>query len=234
MERDASNAGAGESAERTSTGPAIVCAPEIKEYGFLRGIVVGLMSLAKGMTVTFRYLSHPSTVVTRQYPENRATLKMYERFRAQLVMPHNEQGYHNCTACRMCEVACPNASIKVTSRKGAVTGRNEIDQYTWRMDRCTFCNACVIACPFAAIEMSGAFEHAVYDRRLLVYNLNRYAGPPANALAKVADPEERKKMTEPRSLYSGPVPLREAAASGASAGVPAAPQGDGLTGKETT
>lgn len=195
--------------------------PEIKSRGFLPDIVLGLLSLLKGMKVTFYYLVHPSTVVTRQYPENRATLKMYERFRAQLVMPHNEQGFHKCTACRMCERACPNASILITSRKGALSGKTEIDHYVWRLDSCTFCNACVIACPFGALAMSGDFENAVYQRNLLVYNLNRYAGPPASVLEKIADPEERRKMMEPRSVYSGKVPLGSAEPAPSKATAPA-------------
>jgi formate hydrogenlyase subunit 6/NADH:ubiquinone oxidoreductase subunit I len=202
--------------------------PSIRRSGSIRRIVDGIVSLLKGMAVTFRYLSHPSTVVTRQYPENRETLKMYDRYRAQLVMLHDEQGYHKCTACRQCVLACPNASIAITTRKGAVTGRNEIDQYIWRHDSCTFCNACVIVCPFGALEMSPKFESAVFDRRLLVYNLNRYAGPPANALQKVTDPEQRKSMMEPRGVYSGPVPLNGVSLAGANADMPEpGPNGQG-------
>lgn len=187
--------------------------PWVGDAGFLRRIVAGIVSLWQGMRVTFRYVSHPSTVVTRQYPENRATLKMFERYRTQLVMPHDAEGYHKCTACRQCETACPNGSIKIVARKNAA-GRNELDQYAWRHDSCTFCNACVLVCPFGALAMNGQFESAVYDRRLLVYNLNRYAGPPASALAKVTDPAERLKMVEPRTVYSGPIPLLGAAMPG--------------------
>ncbi len=69
------------------------------------------------------------------------------------------------------------------------------------------CNLCVLACPFDALEMSPEFESAVYDRRLLIYGLNRYAGPPASLLLKEPDPEARKKLMEPRGRYAGPVPL---------------------------
>jgi triosephosphate isomerase len=34
------------------------------------------------------------------------------------------------------------------------------------------------------------------------------------ALAKVADPEERKRMIEPRDVYAGPVPLTGTAIAG--------------------
>lgn len=179
-----------------------ILSPAARPHGFVVGVLAGLLSLVKGMAVTLKYFLRPWTVVTRQYPENRATLKMYERFRSQLVMIHDQDGCHSCTACGICQTACPNASINVVTAKDAA-GKRFLKNYIWRLDACTFCNACVQACPFGAITMNGSFENAVYDRRLLAYSLNRYSGPPANALKKIADPAERKKMMEPCSPYSG-------------------------------
>lgn len=183
-------------------GQGLVLSPEAKQRCFVGGVLAGLLSLVQGMGVTLKYFLRPSTVVTRQYPENRKTLKMYERFRSLLVMPHDQDGYHNCTACGICETACPNASINVVSAKDAA-GKKILKNYIWRLDSCAFCNACVQACPFSAIEMTGHFENAVYDRRLLTYSLNRYSGLPASGLKKIADAEERKKAMVPCSPYSG-------------------------------
>jgi len=169
--------------------------------------VSGMKSLLDGLGLTLDYLLHPSRIVTRQYPENRATLKFPERYRATLRLIYEESGYHRCTACRICERTCPNASIKLIVRKGETTGRPEIDRYIWRQDSCVFCNACVQSCPFDALEMTHDFENAVFDRRLLIYTLNRYAGPPASVLAKQEDPAARTKMMEPRDRYGGPVPM---------------------------
>jgi NADH-quinone oxidoreductase subunit I len=166
-----------------------------------------LASLAKGMRLTLGYLVRPWKVVTRQYPENRKTLKFPPRYRAMLHLIYEESGYHRCTACRMCERACPNKSIKILSRKGQISGKNELDRYIWRLDTCVFCNACVQSCPFDALEMGPEFENAVYDRRLLIMNLNRYAGPWAAIINKEQDPAVRAKMMEPRDCYGGPVPL---------------------------
>jgi NADH-quinone oxidoreductase subunit I len=166
-----------------------------------------LAGLAKGMLLTLGYLLHPSKIVTRQYPENRKTLKFPQRYRAMLHLIYEENGYHRCTACRICEKACPNCSIKILSRKSEISGKNELDRYIWRLDSCIFCNACVQSCPFNALEMGHEFENAVYDRRLLIFTLNRYAGPPASVLNKQENTEIRRKMTEPRDRYGGPVPL---------------------------
>jgi len=115
--------------------------------------------------------------------------------------------YHKCTGCGTCETACPNGSIVVVTRYNDITEDREIDRFIWRMDSCMYCNACVQACPFDAIEMSHGFENAVYDRRLLVYNLNRFAGPTAGFIADEEDPEVRRKLLEPRERYGGPVPM---------------------------
>jgi NADH-quinone oxidoreductase subunit I len=166
-----------------------------------------LAGLAKGMALTLGYFLRPSKIVTQQYPENRETLKFPPRYRSMLHLIYEESGYHRCTACRMCEKACPNGSIKILSRKGEISGKMEIDRYIWRLDTCVFCNACVQSCPFDALEMGHEFENAVYDRRLLIFTLNRYAGPYASILNKEPDLERRKKMMEPRDCYGGPVPL---------------------------
>ena len=69
-----------------------------------------IFSLLKGMALTLGYLVRPWKVVTSQYPENRATLRFPERYRANLHLIYEDNGYHRCTACKICEKACPNAS----------------------------------------------------------------------------------------------------------------------------
>ena len=49
----------------------------------------GLGSLLKGMSITLREFFTPKT--TEKYPENRATLKMFDRFRGELTMPHKDR-----------------------------------------------------------------------------------------------------------------------------------------------
>lgn len=222
-----------------------ITAPPLKERSFFGGIFSGLKSLLTGMGITFKYFSHPSTIITQQYPENRDTLKMFGRSRIELTMPLDENGMQKCTGCGICDGACPNGSINVVSRKNPATGKLEIDHFIWRMDSCTFCNMCVIVCPFGAITMGDHFESSVYDRRLLIFNLNRYAGPPASVLTKLENVEDRKKMMEPRGRYSGPVALtgtklagvktsKFAGASAAAAGVAAATCAVPMTANEET
>jgi NADH-quinone oxidoreductase subunit I len=138
--------------------------------GYLRAIATGFLSLLQGMGLTISYLVDPRKVVTRQYPENRDTLTLYPRFRARLVMIRDANGAHRCTACGLCEKACPNGTISMlTTKDGA--GKKMLGKYIYRLSQCTLCNLCVETCPFGAIEMSGDFELAAYDRESLILEL---------------------------------------------------------------
>lgn len=180
--------------------------PRPQRKGTVHNTGSALAKLASGMKLTQSYLASPSQVVTREYPENRDTLEFPDRYRANMIMPHNENDHHFCTVCGICERICPNASIDIITQQGEITKKKELDRFIWRMDTCTFCNLCVVTCPFDALKMTPDFENAVYDRRLLILTLNHYAGPHAGLMEKYT-PEEQAKMTEPRDPFGGPTPL---------------------------
>ena len=84
-----------------------------KKYTYLGGLMHGISTLATGMKTSIKVYFRKK--VTEQYPENRKELKMFDRFRGTLNMPHNENNEHRCVACGLCQMACPNDTIKVTS-----------------------------------------------------------------------------------------------------------------------
>ena len=142
---------------------------------YIKELFGGIKTLITGMKVTGYYFVHPKEIVTQQYPENRKTLQMFDRFKGELVMPHDENNQHKCTACGICEINCPNGSIEVISKQVEKEGgktKKELDTYVYKLSMCTFCGLCVKVCPQDAIVFSQKFEHAVYKRDKLVKTLN--------------------------------------------------------------
>ena len=146
----------------------------LKEY--ITDVVTGVTSLLKGMRKTRYYFTHPKEIITEQYPDNRATLLMSDRFKGEVVMPHDANNEHTCTGCTACELACPNGTIKVVTKfETSPEGKKKkaIDALVYRLELCTMCNLCIVACPSDAIKMAPNFEHSVFDRTKLTKVLNQ-------------------------------------------------------------
>ncbi len=158
---------------------------------YISGIYRGLRSLLIGMSVTGKYFFSPRAIVTQQYPENRhghgkrskKQLVMFDRFKGEVVMPHDANNQHKCTGCGICEINCPNGTIEIISvSKVGEDGKKKraIEKHIYRLGMCSFCALCVKTCPSKALEFSQEFEHAVFDRTKLVKVLNK----PGSSLMK--------------------------------------------------
>ena len=80
---------------------------------YIKGLFHGIGSLLTGMKVTWK--EYFTRKITEQYPENRATLKMNERFCGELSLVSGEDGEYKCIACGICQMNCPNNSIRIVS-----------------------------------------------------------------------------------------------------------------------
>ena len=119
--------------------------------GYFLDIYKGIKTLLTGMSVTGKYFVHSRKgAITQQYPDNRETLKMFERFRGEVVMPHNEN------------------NDPTTGKK-----KKKIDQHIYHLGLCTMCGLCIEACPTDAIVWAQNYENSVYDRSHLTRVLNQ-------------------------------------------------------------
>jgi len=135
--------------------------------------------LVGGMRITLRHFVRFDEVITQQYPENRATLKMAPRFRGKVHLVRDpEKGGYRCTACGLCVKACPNGTITVDRERDPETNKFKLSRWIYRFERCTLCALCIDACKFSALEMGQEFENAACDRRLLVLRLDTPDGVP--------------------------------------------------------
>ncbi len=135
-----------------------------------------MRSMGTGMKRTVYYFTHHKEIITEQYPDNRDTLVLPERFRGEVVMTHTDQNEHRCTGCTACELACPNGTIKVVTKFDITPEgkkKKAVDKFIYHLELCTMCNLCIEACPTNAIKMAQSFEHSVFDRSQLTKVLNK-------------------------------------------------------------
>jgi len=143
---------------------------------YIKEVWAAVRSLLKGMRMTGYYFTHHKEIITQQYPENKDTLNLPERFKGEVVLLHDENNEHLCTGCTACELACPNATIKIVTKFDiSPDGKKKkaIDKFVYHLELCTMCNLCIIACPTDAIKMAQTFEHSVFDRSQLTKILNK-------------------------------------------------------------
>ena len=141
---------------------------------YIKEVYGGVKSLLTGMRRTGYYFTHHKQIITQQYPEELPVLA--ERFRGEVVMLNDENNEHACTGCTACELACPNATIKIVTKFDITPEgkkKKAIDKFVYHLELCTMCNLCIVACPTDAIKMAQTFEHSVYDRSLLTKVLNK-------------------------------------------------------------
>ena len=115
-----------------------------------------MKSLLTGMGTSMKVFCQKK--VTEQYPENRhTTLHIPERHRALLTMPTDEEGNHKCIACGLCQMNCPNGTIKLTTEmRETEEGKKKkvLVKYEYNLGSCMFCMLCVNVCPHDAIKFT--------------------------------------------------------------------------------
>ena len=197
---------------------------------YFKEVGQGVKSLVTGMGVTGKEFVTPK--ITEQYPENRETLQISDRFRAELTLIYDEEGRHRCIGCGICQMNCPNGTIHLETKMVDLPDgkkKRKLDKYFYDLGSCTFCMLCVTTCPQHALEFSNDFEQAVFERDKLVKQLN-YRPEPADAPAAPAkpqlSPEQLAKIEEAKKKALAFKAAKEAAAKAAAEGKESAPMAE--------
>ena len=101
---------------------------------------------------------------TLQYPEVMRPLP--RRLRSKHRIKVHEDGRPKCTACMLCETACPDFCISITSAEHGDSPEEKAPlEFRIDLDRCCYCGFCVKACPKDAIHMDTQIMETASDRR---------------------------------------------------------------------
>lgn len=131
-------------------------------------ILQGFWSLLVGMKVTIGQFFKPQ--ITVHYPHE--ALKMTPRYRGHIEMLKEEDtGLSVCTACKLCEKACPSFCITVEGGKVEGVKRRVANLYSLDFTKCSLCGACVEVCPVDAIRFSKDYNLAGFARNEYVMDL---------------------------------------------------------------
>ena len=129
----------------------------------------GIRELVRGLHITGKHLGRHA--ITIQYPEERWT--MPERSRGIVVLlSDKETGELNCTACMLCEKACPTAAIRIDAPRDEKKKRH-LKQFIVDHGLCCFCGLCEEACNFSAIKMATKYEFSSESKEDLVWDVKK-------------------------------------------------------------
>lgn len=128
---------------------------------YFKNLVMGPVSLIKGMAVTFKYLIRPA--VTFQYPTQK--LQMAERYRGLVDLRPDK-----CIICYQCVNICPTNCLAIT-HENLPENKKQLKSFDYKMELCCFCGLCDQVCPTSAVYMNKIYEIATFGREELNINL---------------------------------------------------------------
>lgn len=139
---------------------------------YFKAIIVGLWSVAIGMSITIKYFFMKKA--TMEYPDERWT--MPERFRGQAKCDPDK-----CISCMYCVNICPVSCIKLEGEKAEIPAKvinlegkemkriKDVTNFEINISTCIYCGLCAEGCPTGAIQMSHNYEISCYNRKDMVY-----------------------------------------------------------------
>ena len=140
-----------------------------------------LPEILRGLSITFGKLF--AKKITRQYPEEPLPKDEVTRGQPRLVV--KEDGAVACVSCGLCEAVCPAYAITIDGQETDRFIEREPELFEIDMLRCILCGFCEEACPKDAIFMSDELELADYDRKSLIYGIEKLKRPKATLQKRI-------------------------------------------------
>jgi len=155
---------------------------------YLEDFINSFVSIAKGLWVTVTHWSVLRPSVTELYPD--VMPKLPENYRGMPTLPVDPKtGRSPCIACGACARICPEHIIKIevdaSDPKTRKPAAFEID-----ISRCMWCGLCMEVCPKNCIRPGRDFELACYDRKGMIYTLDKLQSMGGELPAEEQEPAE--------------------------------------------
>ena len=162
------------------------------------GIIKDIKNLLIGLGITSKHLGRHA--ITIQYPEEK--MEMFERSRGVVILlSDKETGELNCTACALCEKACPSRAITVEWHKDDKK-RKHLDGFVIDFGLCCFCGLCEESCNFCAIKMAGKYEYSTWDKDDIIWDAKKLQEEGRDV--PYEDTRKKKKPKQAKPVSSTP------------------------------
>lgn len=161
---------------------------------YFKDFINSFVSIAKGLLVTMTHWSILRPSVTELYPDVMPNLP--ENFRGMPTLPVNPTtGRSGCIGCGACMRMCPEHIIHMEVDKTDPKDRKPAE-FSIDISRCMWCGLCMEVCPTNCLKPARTFELACYNRKDMIYGLDKLMALGGELPAEEPEPGEDEKAED--------------------------------------